>query len=176
MPTGWTDWVNSGQTVAENLQDVGVNATLKTMDQGAWFDAVPRGDFDVYVMWTNGGPTPYNQYQPMFNPRLMVPGQIDFQSMHQMPIPAVEAALTKFKGTANIDEQKAALTDIHKLVAENVPVVSLFANPIWYEYTTRRFTGWVTEENPFVRPQVHDGTRERVLHALALKPIEGAKF
>jgi peptide/nickel transport system substrate-binding protein len=61
-------------------------------------------------------------------------------------------------------------------VAENVPVVSLFANPIWYEYSTRRFTGWVTEENPFVRPQVHDGTRERVLHALALKPIEGAKF
>jgi peptide/nickel transport system substrate-binding protein len=176
MPTGWTDWVNSGQTVAENLQDVGVNASLKTMDQGAWFDAVPRGDFDVYVMWTNGGPTPYNQYQPMFNPRLMVPGQIDFQSMHQMPIPAIEAALTKFKGTANIDEQKAALTDIHKLVAENVPVVSLFANPIWYEYSTRRFTGWVTEENPFVRPQVHDGTRERVLHALALKPIEGAKF
>jgi peptide/nickel transport system substrate-binding protein len=176
MPSGWTDWVNSGQTVAENLQDIGVNASLKTMDQGAWFDAVPRGDFDVYVMWTNGGPTPYNQYQPMFNPRLMVPGQIDFQSMHQMPIPAVEEALSKFKSTADLAAQKAALTDIHKLVAENVPVVSLFANPIWYEYSTRRFTGWVTEENPFVRPQVHDGNRERVLHALALKPIEGAKF
>lgn len=176
MPSGWTDWVNSGQTVAENLQDIGVNASLKTMDQGAWFDAVPKGDFDVYVMWTNGGPTPYNQYQPMFNPRLMVPGQIDFQSMHQMPIPAIEEALKKFKGTANIDEQKAALTEVHKLVAENVPVVSLFANPIWYEYSTRRFTGWVTKDNPFVRPQVHDGNRERVLHALALKPIEGAKF
>ena len=176
MPSGWTDWVNSGQTVAENLQDIGVNASLKTMDQGAWFEAVPRGDFDVYVMWTNQGRTPYNQYQPMFNPRLMVPGSIDFQSMHQLQIPGAAEAMAAFKGTADEAKQKEHLTAVHKLVAENVPVVSLFANPIWYEYSTRRFSGWVTEENPFVRPQVHDGTRERVLHALALKPIEGAKF
>ena len=46
------------QTVAENLQDIGVNASIKTLDQGAWFDAMPTGDFDVYVMWTNRGPTP----------------------------------------------------------------------------------------------------------------------
>ena len=61
-------------------------------------------------------------------------------------------------------------------LAENLPVISLFANPIWYEYSTRRFTGWVTEEDQKFRPQVHDGTRERVWHALALKPIEGAQF
>ncbi len=172
MPSGWTDWVNTGQTVAENLQDIGVNASLKTMDQGAWFDAVPRGDFDVYVMWTNGGPTPYNQYSPMFNPRLMVEGQIDFQAMHQMAIPEIEAAMDVFKGSADEAVQRAALTDIHKAVAENLPTISLFANPIWYEYSTRRFTGWVTEEDQKFRPQVHDGTRERVWHALALKPIE----
>ena len=150
MPSGWTDWVNSGQTVAENLQDIGVNASLKTMDQGAWFDAVPRGDFDVYVMWTNGGPTPYNQYRPMFNPRLMVPGQIDFQSMHQMQIPAHRGGPRSSRARPTWPSRRLRSPTIHKLVAENVPVVSLFANPIWYEYSTRRFTGWVTEENPFV--------------------------
>ncbi len=172
MPSGWTDWVNTGQTVAENLQDIGINASLKTMDQGAWFDAAPNGNFDVYVMWTNSGPTPHSQYHPMFNPRLMVPGQIDFQAMHQLPLPEAHELLNEFRATPGREEQQALLTEVHKLVAENVPVISLFANPTWYEYSTRRFTGWVTEENPFVRPQVHDGTRERVLHALALKPIE----
>ncbi|WP_245622340.1 ABC transporter substrate-binding protein [Devosia epidermidihirudinis] len=172
MPSGWTDWVNTGQTVAENLQDVGINASLKTMDEGAWFDAVPQGNFDVYVMWTNGGPTPYQQYQPMFNPRQMVPGRIDFQALHQLPLPAAETALNAFRATADHDKQLAALLDVHKLVAENVPVVSLFANPTWYEYSTRRFTGWVTKDDQRYRPQVHDGTRERVLHALSLKPVE----
>lgn len=93
-----------------------------------------------------------------------------------MKIPAVEAALDTFKGTADETAQKAALTEIHKAVAENLPTISLFANPIWYEYSTRRFTGWVTKEDPRFRPQVHDGTRERVWQALALKPIDGAQF
>ena len=84
----------------------------------------------------------------------------------------IEAALDVFKGSADEAVQRAALTDIHKAVAENLPTISLFANPIWYEYSTRRFTGWVTEEDQKFRPQVHDGTRERVWHALALKPIE----
>lgn len=171
MPSGWTDWVNTGQTVAENLQDVGINASLKTMDEGAWFDGVPQGNFDVYVMWTNGGATPFSQYHPMFNPRLMVPGQIDFQAMHQMPIPGIEEALTAFKSTSDRDAQLADIAKVHQLVAENVPVISLFANPTWYEYSTRRFTGWVTEEDPRYRPQLHDGTRERVLHALSLVPV-----
>jgi peptide/nickel transport system substrate-binding protein len=112
----------------------------------------------------------------MFNERLMVPGQIDFQAMHQMKLKAAEDALDKFKGTADEAVQKAALTDIHKAVAENLPTISLFANPTWYEYSTRRFTGWVTEEDPRYQPQVHDGNRVRVYHALALKPIEGATF
>lgn len=176
MPSGWTDWVNSGQTVAENLQDVGINASLKTLDQGAWFDAAPRGDFDVYVMWTNSGRTPYNQYQPMTNPRAMVSPHIDFQAMHQLQIPGAAEAMAAFKGTADEAKQKELLTSVHKLIAENNPVISLFANPIWYEYSTRRFTGWVTKEDPKFRPQVHDGTRERVYHALALKPITGATF
>src|SRR5690606_486808 len=101
-----------------------------------------------------------------------VPGQIDFQAMHQLALPEAHDLLNEFRATAGRDEQQALLTEVHKLVAENVPVISLFANPTWYEYSTRRFTGWVTEENDFVRPQVHDGTRERVLHALALKPIK----
>lgn len=176
MPSGWTDWVNTGQTVAENLQDIGVNGSLKTMDQGAWFDARPNGEFDVFVMWTNGGRTPYNQYRPMFNPRLMVKGQIDFQSLHQLQIPGAEEKVLAFAGTADVAKQKAALLEVHKMVAENLPTISLFANPTWYEYSTRRFTGWVTKEDPRYQPQVHDGNRIRVLHALALTPIEGAKF
>ena len=76
----------------------------------------------------------------------------------------------------DVNEAPTAIDLNGTSVAENLPVISLFANPIWYEYSTRRFSGWVTEEDQKFRPQVHDGTRERVWHALALKPIEGAQF
>lgn len=171
IPNGWTDWINTGQTISENLQDVGVNAVVRTMDQGAWNDKARTGDFDSYVMWTNGGPTPYNTYNPMFNPRNMEKGRVDYQAMHQMRLPEAEAALDAFRGTADPAEQMEQMKNIHVAVAENLPVIGLFANPTWYEYSTRNFEGWVTEENPYVRPVVFEGTRERVIHALSLKPI-----
>lgn len=171
IPNGWTDWINTGQTISENLQDVGINASVRTMDQGAWNDQARTGDFDSYIMWTNGGPTPYNTYNPMFNPRNMEKGRVDYQAMHQMRLPEVEEALQAFRSTADRDEQMAHMNTIHTAVAENLPIIGLFANPTWYEYSTRNFEGWVTEENPFVRPTVHEGTRERVIHALALKPV-----
>ncbi|WIJ24242.1 ABC transporter substrate-binding protein [Devosia sp. RR2S18] len=171
IPNGWTDWINTGQTISENLQDVGINASVRTMDQGAWNDQARTGDFDSYIMWTNGGPTPYNTYNPMFNPRNMEKGRVDYQAMHQMRLPEVEEALQAFRSTADRDEQMAHMNTIHTAIAENLPIIGLFANPTWYEYSTRNFQGWVTEENPFVRPTVHEGTRERVIHALALKPV-----
>jgi peptide/nickel transport system substrate-binding protein len=171
IPNGWTDWINTGQTISENLQDVGINASVRTMDQGAWNDQARTGDFDSYIMWTNGGATPYNTYNPMFNPRNMEKGRVDYQAMHQMRLPEIEEALQAFRSTADRDEQMVHMNTIHTAIAENLPVIGLFANPTWYEYSTRNFEGWVTAENPFVRPTVHEGTRERVIHALALKPI-----
>lgn len=171
IPNGWTDWINTGQTISENLQDVGINAVVRTMDQGAWNDKARTGDFDTYLMWTNGGATPYNTYNPMFNPRNMEPGRVDYQAMHQMRLPEVEEALQAFRSTADRDQQMQHMNAIHTAVAENLPVIGLFANPTWYEYSTRNFEGWVTEENPYVRPTVFEGTRERVIHALSLKPI-----
>jgi len=171
IPNGWTDWINTGQTISENLQDVGINATVRTMDQGAWNDKSRTGDFDSYIMWTNGGATPYNTYNPMFNPRNMEPGRVDYQAMHQMRLPEVEEALQAFRSTADRDEQMVHMTAIHTAIAENLPVIGLFANPTWYEYSTQNFEGWVTEENPYVRPTVFEGTRERVIHALSLKPV-----
>lgn len=172
MPSGWTDWVNTGQTISENLQDIGVNAELKTMDEGAWFQGIPTGDFDVYVMWTLTTATPQQHYAVMFNPRVMVPGSINEMAMHQMQIPEAKAALDAFAATADHAEQLKQIGIVHKLVAENLPVISLFANPNWYQYSTRHFTGWVSEEDPRYRPMIHNGTRERVLHALSLVPVE----
>jgi peptide/nickel transport system substrate-binding protein len=170
VPSGWTDWVNTLQTVSENLQDIGLNANLHTPEAGAWFETIPTGDYDVFIMWVESGTTPWTTYKSMFNPRSMEPGQVNGPSMHQMRIEGVEAALDAITQTSEPEMQKAKIQEIHQLVAENLPVISLFANPSWYQYSTRRFEGWVTEENPYVRPMNHPGIPERAIHALSLKP------
>ncbi len=172
VPAGWTDWVNSVQIVAENLQDIGINGNLHAMEEGAWFDNFTTGDFDVYIMWVETSTTPWWTYYAMFSPQSMVPGQIREQAMHQMRIPAIEESLAAISSTRDPAVQLAEIQKIHIQVAENLPIISLFANPSWYQYSTRRFTGWSNEDNPYIRPMLHPGIHERVKHLLSLTPIE----
>jgi len=172
VPAGWTDWVNTVQLVSENLQDIGVNGNMHAMEEGAWFDNFATGDFDVYIMWVETSTTPWWTYYAMFDPKAMVPGQIREQAMHQMRIPEIEASLAAIASTRDVDEQRLEIQKIHIQVAENLPMISLFANPSWYQYSTRNFTGWSNEDNAYVRPMMHPGIHERVKHALSLTPVE----
>ena len=51
-----------------------------------------------------------------------------------------------------------------------MPYVTVFNNPRWYEYNTKRFEGFFSADNPTAVPTVHDDQPERLLHLLALKP------
>ena len=170
VPSGWTDWVNTLLTVSNNLQAIGINAELETKDESEWFRDIPTGNFDVYIMWTLPSVTPWATYNHMFNPDTMVPGRLSGQSMHQMEIPEINELLDEFAITVNGVKQQRIMTKIHREVAENLPVISLFANPTWYQYNDSRFTGWVTPDNPYVRPMVHKGVPERLIHVLNLEP------
>jgi len=170
VPSGWDDWVNTVQTISENLQDIGVNADMETPEEGAWFENIPTGNFDVYIMWTSLSSTPWFTYHSMFNPNSMKPGTLNEEAMHQMRLPTVEADLAAISATADVAVQKATITEIMTQVAENLPVITLFSNPAWYEYSTRNFTGWPDADNAWARPNNPAGVHERVKVLLSLKP------
>ncbi|MEO8240984.1 MAG: ABC transporter substrate-binding protein [bacterium] len=172
VPAGWTDWINAAQSMSENLQAVGINAELATPEEGSWFDKIPTGDFNAYMMWTDVGATPYTAYESMFQPRNMQPGQITSSAMHQMRIPEIENELRDISSTTDDAAKRKGIYAIEKLVAEDLPVITLFSNPSWYQYSTRNFTGWVDKDNARYRPMLFSGVHERVLHALSLVPVQ----
>jgi peptide/nickel transport system substrate-binding protein len=172
VPAGWTDWINASQEMSENLQAIGINASLATPEEGSWFEKIPSGDFNAYMMWTDVGATPYTAYNDLFQPRNMIPGQVTAQGMHQMQMPEVVDILRKISATTDDAVKRQGIYDIEKLVAENLPVITLFSNPSWYQYSTRNFTGWVDKDDPRYRPMLFNGVHERVLHALSLVPVQ----
>ncbi len=172
VPSGWIDWFNVVITMVKNFRAVGINAHVEGMDEQKWFERITTGEFDMYMMYTNPGITPWKIYSEMFDPTAMVKGQVSGQAMHQLRSKEIENWLSEFTRTGNAFQQRQIMTNIQVTVAENLPVFSLFANPIWYEYSTKNFTGWVTKENPYVRPQVHRGIPERLIHLLNLRPVD----
>jgi peptide/nickel transport system substrate-binding protein len=62
------------------------------------------------------------------------------------------------------------MNDIYLLVAQHLPVITLFSNPDWYEYNDKDFTGFVSRDDPFVRPVIWSDNAERLIHILNIKP------
>ena len=68
-------------------------------------------------------------------------------------------------------EQREDMDKVQMIVAANTPYVPLYNNPVWYEYSTKRFKGWFNADNAVAKPDVFDETPERLLHLLALEPV-----
>ena len=55
--SGWSDWVAACQIMAQNLEEIGIKATVQTYDFTAWFERVQTGDFDLSIGWSSQGAT-----------------------------------------------------------------------------------------------------------------------
>jgi len=167
-PNGWTDWVNTAQLVAESLNDIGIDARIATPEPAAWTQKLITGDYDMAINGFFTGETPHRSFDSGFHSRFA--GKTRWASTRFVD-PELDAALDAFTATIDPVEQRRHMDKVQMILAANLPYVPLFSNPVWYEYNTRRFTGWFSADNPVARPDVFDGTSERLLHLLALAPV-----
>ncbi len=84
--------------------------------------------------------------------------------------PELDKLLDSFYLTIDNNKQRKVMDDIQLVVAENMPYVPVFNNPIWYQYNETRFEGFFSADNPVARPQIHPEVPERLLHLLSIKP------
>jgi peptide/nickel transport system substrate-binding protein len=168
VPNGWTDWVNTVQLAVEGLTAIGVEASMATPESPAWTDALIAGTYQAAINSVTTGVTPHYFMDNALHSRNA--GQNRFASARYSN-PALDAALDAFNATADAAEQAEIMNQIQWIIAEDMPTINVFNNPLWYEYSSKRFTGWFNADNPVARPVVYAGIQERLLHLLALTPV-----
>ncbi|HYE49266.1 MAG TPA: ABC transporter substrate-binding protein [Azospirillaceae bacterium] len=167
-PNGWTDWVNTVQLVAEGLNAIGIDARVSTPEPAAWTQKLISGDYDMAINGLFTGETPYRSFDSGFHSRFA--GKTRWAATRFVD-PELDAALDAFVATIDPIAQRRAMDKVQAILAASTPYVPLFSNPIWYQYNTRRFKGWFNADNPGGRPDVFDGTPERLIHLLSLEPV-----
>jgi len=65
--------------------------------------------------------------------------------------PETDQLLKDYVATADAAKLAEISTQLQIAYAENMPSISLFSGPVWYEWSTLRFTGWPTQEDYYVR-------------------------
>ncbi|AUX22575.1 peptide ABC transporter substrate-binding protein [Sorangium cellulosum] len=150
--TGWSDWVRAVQIITQNLKQIGLDASLRTYDFSAFFEALQKGTFDVSMGWTTVEPTPYNFYRDLMGTELVKPvGEMSARNWHRFGAKQADPLFHQFEAATDPAEQKRILDAIQRIFVEAAPVIPLFKNPSWGEYNSKRFTGFPTQQNPYAK-------------------------
>ena len=168
IPNGWTDWIDAVQISLESLQAAGLNAKMSTPEESVWASDLIDAKYSVSLNAIASAANPYFPYIRSFNPA-------DFgksrTSAQRWTDPEVVEMLNKYTQVKDPAEQKAIMDAIQLKVAEAQPVIPVYNSPSFYEYNTKRFTGWASADNPITSPVVSNANPGRLLQLLALRPV-----
>ncbi|MDA2809117.1 ABC transporter substrate-binding protein [Nocardiopsis sp. RSe5-2] len=146
VPSGWTDWMEAADIVAESAAEAGIDITVEFPDDAALQDARATGDFDL--LFNNErqiSNTPWTYYDYMF--RLPVQEQqttVNFGRYENEEAWELteELARVDVEDTERIAELTSQLQEIH--FAET-PVIPLWYNGLWSQVNESVWTNWPSD-------------------------------
>jgi len=151
--SGWSDWVRAAQVIARGLRELGIDATVRTYDYGAWSQRVQEGRFDLTLGWTLEGPTPYTLFRWLMSTETVKPeGTSSFSNWHRYGSPEADRLLRAFEREPELAARHALAAELQRTFAAEAPAIPLYFAPSWAAYNTRRFTGFPSAANPTADP------------------------
>ena len=147
-PSAYTDYAEVGSIVAQELKAAGINASFQGITVDAWNQDMATGNFSLAEHWSNNGLTPYNLYNNWLNSSLDngTAATGDYEGLKN---PSIDAQLTKLAGDSSVSQQTSDLAPIMDYVAKNLPVIPITTASEWFEYNSKNFVGWPTQQNPY---------------------------
>ena len=145
-PSGWTDWMAAIDIIATSAQAAGINIKAATPDYGAWNTALQGGTFDMTLNnWASMSNTPWTLYNLLFRHPIQEQMQSgNFGRYENQEIFDAVDALAKIP-TSDEAGMKAACSSIQKIMLTEMPMIPLWYNGLWAQFSTATWTNWPTE-------------------------------
>jgi peptide/nickel transport system substrate-binding protein len=149
----FTDYVTDSALIAKNLQNIGIKVTVNQMSFNAYYNDLQIGNYDMDMLWTNPGPSPYYLYDGLLDSVNSAPiGQAASTNYERWQNPATDALLHQYASSTDPAIQKQAIMGLEKIMVEQLPSIPLVAEPYWAQYNTSKFTGWPDAQHPYAAP------------------------
>jgi peptide/nickel transport system substrate-binding protein len=154
--SGWSDWVASNQIITKNLQDIGIDASVKLEpDWGSWFPNA-FATKNPTLLWQNGSQaSPYGYFNANLSQNSLIPSGQDASSTGNWSHTANASAtglLNQWKVTLDPKKQQAIATQLETIFLDNMPIVPLFIGPRWSTYSTKYFHCFNSPKNFYGDP------------------------
>ena len=152
---GYSDWVASLQTVAQGMKAAGIELNVDNLSQNDFTTKLFNGQFQLAYYSETGGPAPYYELRQWLYSSNSAPiGQPAATNYERFKDPAVDALFNQYAATADQATQKSIVGQLETVMLNQVPIIPVTEAAAWYQYDTKDFTGWVTQQNDYAVPSV----------------------
>jgi peptide/nickel transport system substrate-binding protein len=171
--SGWSDWVASLQIISKNLQDIGIDASVKLeADWGGWYPGASATKFATLLFPVAIGGSPYGFfYQHLHQNAFIEKGQSaqTTGNYHHSWDQKATALLNQWKNTLDLKKQKQIASQVQARWLETLPMIPLFVGPQWSTYSTKFFTGFPSAKNYYANP-IFNATPDNILLLTRIRP------
>ncbi len=147
-PFGWTDWMEAINVIATSAQAAGINVKAETPDYGAWNDALQGGTFDMTLNnWASMSNTPWTLYNLLFRHPIQDQMQSgNFGRYEDQEVFDLVDALARVQ-TSDVTGMQEATSAIQRKMLTDVPMIPLWYNGLWAQFSNAVWTNWPTEDS-----------------------------
>jgi len=145
-PIGWTDWMESIAVISDSAKAVGINLEDVTPDYGSWNSALTNKTFEMTLNnWANLSNTPWTLYNLLFNhPIKDIMGSGNFGAYDNQELFDLVDALAAVP-TTDLAGMQAICSQIQTIMLTEVPMIPLWYNGLWAQYSDSVWTNWPTD-------------------------------
>jgi len=156
---GWTDYITAVETIAQQLQQVGIKITPQQVSWNEWSDSRGRGQYELLIDALHQGPAPdpfYNASYFFSTATTAKVGEVANPNFARFSNPAVDDALTALKGVDPEDDaaRQPYFDTIQTEIEKSIPYIPILTAGTTSEYNAKKFTGWPTEDDLYSFPAV----------------------
>jgi len=167
-PAGWSDWEAIVNLLVKQLREVGIDVREDFVDGSQYWPALPSGEFDIIMRKPPVAVTaslPWNRFNAVMSSRNWRPtGNGNFMNENEGRYnnpnaydynKRVDELLGLIPLLSKEEEIKSAYIELNNIFLDNQPVIPICHLPEeYYQFSTKAWTGWPTEKNPYAPPQL----------------------
>ena len=153
---GYSDWVASMQVIQQDLKAVGIQLTTDNLSQNDFLSRLYNGDYQLAYNNQQGGPSPYYEYRQWLYSANSAPiGKQASSNWERYSNPATDALINQYATTTSQAQQQQIVDQLQQVLLTDVPFIPVTEEVAWYQYNTGKFTGWVTQSDPYAVPAAY---------------------
>jgi peptide/nickel transport system substrate-binding protein len=130
--------------------------SLKLPQPAGYQSAISNGDFEMAIGGMGNGDV-YQAYNNLLSSEFYVPsGETTANNFERYRSDDADALLAEYRETVDPARQSEIVHELQAIVYDDLPVIGLYYGGIWGLFNDAKFTGWPSEEDPYMIPQNYD--------------------